>query len=552
MSVIAGILLFVLGIDAVAASIFYRAWQPVVLTVAFAVTVAVLVRCVRQAQRSVNCDGWLLGAAIEVSDPDRPRRVAAARLSWDVLDLGLIAIGAPGSGKTDSVMLGYIGAHGEYRPRCGWTFFDGKGDVDTYRKCVGLGCAPDHFFSSELPGSESVNLFEGAAADVVDRLSKVLIATTESTSFYMDEQRAVLARMVPLLLGLPVATCLRDLYVTLSVKDAGNELLRRARSAGADPAEITLARQWLDQPFATRTRNVSGLLNRLFVFVAGPWSDRLNAYAPDIRIDRLVSGGESLFAHLPLTAFARDVAIALIEMFGVEARRRQIEHVGVPDSYPLLFDDWGAFFHDGFGPFSARCRSARMPLSFGFQSHAQLRAVGPGYADELDDTVATKMILRVQGEGTARYAVRLLGQYEAVELATRRWTGGAGISLQFASCDRVTERMLREMQAGEAYISTLAHSAGGVRNPLWRLRLKLPEFGAWRTVVLPATPAPVVAEGLDFWGRYMNPARLAEIHRQAAYAQSEPDRAGHDRRDRHSGPLPEGHADPRSGPRGRT
>ncbi len=288
--------------------------------------------------------GWVLGEATELSDPDRPRRVPAAVLSSNVLNLGMIAIGAPGSGKTDSVMLGYINALDRQSPRSGWALFDGKGDIDTYRKCVGMRCAPDHFFSSELPGSESINLLEGASHDVVDRLSKILIGTSDSTSFYMDEQRAVLARMVPLLLRLPEATNLRDLYVVLCMKDAGNELRRRARKSGADPVEITLARQWLEQPFATRVRNISGLLNRLFVFVAGPGADRLNVYDPDIRISAIVSGRKSLFAHLPLTSFARDVAIALIEMFGVEARRRQIERTEAPVTYPLLFDDWGAFF----------------------------------------------------------------------------------------------------------------------------------------------------------------------------------------------------------------
>ena len=525
MKTVAGIMLFVLGADAAVTAVILHAWQPAALWFAITIPAVAFASRGRIAQTMADRAGWKLGAATELSNPDRPRRVAQAVLSWDMLDLGLIAIGAPGSGKTDSVMLGHIDALRRRRPHGGWAFFDGKGDVDTYRKCVGMDRTPDHFFSSELPGSESVNLLEGAPHDVIDRLSKVLIGTTDSTSFYMDEQRAVLARMVPLLRRLPVATSLRDLYVALSMKDAGNELLRRARSAGADPAEITLARQWLDQPFATRTRNISGLLNRLFIFVAGPCADRLNAYAPDIRINALVGGGESLFVHLPLTAFARDVAIALIEMFGVEARRRQIERIGMPDSYALLFDDWGAFFHEGFGPFSARCRSARMPLAFGFQSHAQLLAIGAGYADELDDTVATKMILRVQGEGTARYAAHLLGQHDALDLGTRRWPGGAGVSLQFTRRYRVNERMLREMQPGEAYVSTLERGPEGIRNPLWRLRLALPEFGPWKNVALPAARRAGTAAGLDFWSRYMNPRALAEFHRSVAREHAQLDAA---------------------------
>ncbi len=515
---IIAVVLLVLAADTAAAAVFFHTWQP---AAAWLIPGGLLisVRKLRRRRTYPDDAGWVLGTAVELGDPDRPRRIARAALSAEALNLGLIAIGAPGSGKTDSVMLGLISAFSRRSPRGGWAFFDGKGDIDTYRKCVGMGCAPDHFFSSELPGSESVNLFEGASHDVIDRLAKVLIGTTDSTSFYMDEQRAVLARMVPLLRALPVATSLRDLYVALSMKDAGHELMRRARRAGADPVEVSLARQWLEQPFATRIRNIAGLLNRLFIFVAGPAADRLNAYVPDIRISALVDGGETLFAHLPLTGFARDVAIALIEMFGVQARSRQMERTQAHVSYPLLFDDWGAFFHDGFGPFSARCRSARMPLSFGFQSHAQLRAIGAGYADELDDTIATKVILRVQGADTARYAVRLLGQYEAAELSTHRAPGREDVTLRLAVRDRVCDGVLRELRPGEAYVSTIEEGRdGSVHNPLWRLQMALPRFGDWNAVGLPR-PRPVASgEGLDFWSRYMNPQALAAIHRAAAGA----------------------------------
>jgi hypothetical protein len=184
----------------------------------------------------------------------------------------------------------------------------------------------------------------------------------------MDEQRAVLARVVPLLRQLPVATNLRDLYVTLCVEDAARELLHQAQAAGADPVSLSLARQWLSIPSKDRVKNIDGLLNRLFVFVSGPYADRLNAYQPDIDIGQVVTSGQSLYLHLPLTNFAKDVAIALVETFGVEARKRQLGGTEGLPSFPLIFDDWGAFFHPGFGPFSARCRSAQMPLNFGFQS----------------------------------------------------------------------------------------------------------------------------------------------------------------------------------------
>lgn len=467
--------------------------------------------------------GWRLGQALELTDPGRPSTQPDAVLSAKTLNLGVLAIGAPGAGKTESVLLGYIDTLTHEFPRCGWAVFEGKGDIDIYKKCVAMGAKPDFFFSSELPGSDSINLMQGEAHDVLDRLCKVLIGHTASTSYYSDEQRAVLARIVPLLLALRLPVNLRDLYAVLTMEAAGADLVRRARAAGVDSVELQLAQQWLEQPQAIRVKNVAGLLNRLFVFVNGPYADRLNCYQADIDIARAVPAGQSIYFHLPLTQFARDVAIAIIEAFGVEARKRQLGGTENLDAYPLLFDDWGAFFHEGFGPFSARCRSAAMPLSFGFQSRAQLEAVGPTFADELDDTIATKIVMRVQGTATASYAARLLGEYETQEVSTSAMGGREGSSLGYTRRSRIDPRDLRELQEGEAYISTLARENGKTINPLWKVRLPLPDFADWRGVSMPAAKTHAEGEGLGLWRRYMDPAALTRIHAEVTRTMAESD-----------------------------
>jgi hypothetical protein len=491
MKIIALIMLVVFALDMLAALYFLHSWLAGVLLL-LSVTAGYFL--LHQKKTKAAAVGWRLGPALELSNPDRPTQVEMAVITPDIFNLGMLFIGGPGAGKTESATLGFINAMPIHSPGCGWVYFEGKGDIDIYKKCVAMGNRPQHFFSSELPGSDTINLFSGEAHDVVDRLCKVLIGETTSTSFYSDEQRAVLARVVPLLRCLPQATNLRDLYVALSVEDAGNELLRRAREAGANMVDIERARGWFSQPIANRLKNVSGLLNRLFIFVNGPYADRLNVYQPDIEISK---------------------AIAIIETFGVEARKRQLAGTENLKMYPQLFDDWGAFFHIGFGPYSARCRSAGMPLSFGFQSRAQLDAVSSSFADELDDTIATKIILRVQGDATSQYAVRLLGQFESHEVGTSESSAGegsSGTSLRYVQRPRIEPRQLRELQAGEAYISTLAKLENKMVNPLWKLRLPLPGFAGWQNVSLPPAREHVEGDGLSLWSRYMNPVRLAEIH----------------------------------------
>ncbi len=508
MKIIAALMLAVLALDLT----LIATYTPSILAgIAAAACGGAIFYLLRRRAAPTPATGWQLGSAAELTNPDRPVAVKNAVIAPQTLNLGLIIIGAPGAGKTVGV-LSYLHQLPVHSPGAGWAFFEGKGDIDIYKKAVAMGAAPDHFFSTELPGSQTLNLFAGDAPDVLDRLTKILIGETTSTSFYMDEQRAVLARLVPLLRCLPVPTNLRDLYVTLTLEEAANEVLDAARAAGADAVEITLAQQWLRQP--SRLKNIAGLLNRLFVFVSGPTAARLNAYQPEIDVHAIVAGGRSIYAHMPLTTLARDVAIALVEIFGVEARKRQLGGTEGLTPYPLLFDDWGAFFHDGFGPFSARCRSAQMPLNFGFQSRAQLDKVSRYFTNELDDTIATKIIMRIQGDDTSTNAVRLLGQYDATEVGTSESTGSTGresTSLHTTQRYRIDARQLRELQPGEAYVSTLQKQGDRIMNPLWKLRLPEPPYDGWQGVSMPSRANTAIGEGLNLWDRYMTPARLTDV-----------------------------------------
>jgi len=490
-------------LDGVLAAWFFQTlWLQVLMTV-FTVGLVAFFIVGRQRPRPTD-SGWQLGNACEISNPDRPVFVPAAQIPSKILRLGMLALGGPGAGKTESVLLGYLNALPEHAPGAGVAIFEGKGDIDIYKKCVAMGCWPDHFFSSELPGSDTINLMQGASHDVVDRMTRLLIGHTVSTSYYADAQRAVLATIIPLMTSLGLPVNLRDLYTALAIPDAGIELLRRARDVKVDPTLIALAEQWYQQKPEARLAEIRGLLNKLFIFCHGPYADRLNAYQPDIDVSQAVAGNQRLYFHLPLSEFSRDVSIAIIEMFGVEARRRQLAGPEQFTLFPLLLDDWGGFFYDGFGPFSARCRSAAMPLSFSFQSLAQVKAVSQVFADQLDDNLATKLILRVQGEDTAAFALRLLGEYEAFEVSTSQLAEREGTALGMVKRARLTARDLRELAEGEAYVSTLVKEGERMVNPLWRVRLPLPDFSDWQAVELPAPKPHEEGEGLGLWRRYMD------------------------------------------------
>ncbi|KAF0190499.1 MAG: Uncharacterized protein FD165_2667 [Gammaproteobacteria bacterium] len=511
-------------IDLVVAAWFWRLWWLALAAGVLSIIGLGVVLVRRRRRREIRTEsGWSLGAALEISNPDVPAFVPEAVIPSPVLKLGMLALGAPGAGKTESVLLGYLQALPEHSPGSGCAVFEGKGDIDIYKKCVAMGSVPDYFFSTELAGSHTINLMEGESHEVVDRMTRLLIGHTDSTSYYSDAQRAVLSCVIPLLSGLNVPINLRDLYTALAIPDAGLELLVRARDAGVDPTMVLLAEQWYGQKPATRLGEIRGLLNKLFIFCHGPHADRLNAYQPDIRVNDVVANNRFVYFHLPLSAFTRDVAIAIVEMFGVEARRRQLAGPEQYTMFPLLMDDWGGFFYEGFGPFSARCRSAGMPLSFSFQSLAQVKAISQTFADELDDNLATKIILRVQGEDTGQFALRLLGEYDALEVSTSLLGDRDGTSLGTVRRARLQPRDLRELMPGEAYISTLYQANDRMVNPLWRVRLPRLDFDHWQAVAMPIARIHEEGRGLGLWRRYMDPTTLATLKRETAVMDNDVD-----------------------------
>lgn len=501
------ILLLVLVIDFTVIGLLLDVWFLIVTGILVFLAVYISIYRWREEHILPNISGWKLGEALDISDDHHVKTIQNAVLPHKSLGLGVMAIGGPGSGKTESIALALFYSMPQAMPGSGLAFFEGKGDIDIYKKAVASGRKPDYFFSTELEGSDSINIMEGEAADVEDRLTRLLIGLTSSTSFYSDLQRAVLKFLIPILKGLDEPVNLRDLYVSLTHGGAQSEILIRARECEVDPTMLSLFEQWLVKKPEERLKEMGGLLNRLMEFCAGESNDRINAYQPDIKVSDVVSDNKFIYFHLPLSSYTKSVAIGIVEMFGVEARRRQLAGPEQYNMFPLLFDDWGAFFHDNFGPISARCRSALMPLIFSFQSLAQVKVVSDNFARELDDNLATKIILRVNGEDTANFAINLLGERQSVQFGSSKHGDNEGSSLGLRGNDRINARDLRELLPGECYISTVLQSKDKMLNPLWRLRIPRAPYtdDDLAKTNMPDTKIIQEGQGLSFWNKYMNP-----------------------------------------------
>ena len=208
-----------------------------------------------------------------------------------------------------------------------------------------------------------------------------------------------------------------------------------------------MAKTFFSVDFKTRFNEMKGLANRVFVFAMGDHNDRINSYYPSLSISDAINAGNKIYLHLPYSEYATDLAIALVEMFGVEGRRRQQQGPEHFNTCRCLLDDWGGFFYENFGRIAARCRSAKMPFMFGFQSQAQPRAASENFANELDSLLLNKIVLRQVGQWDVEIAQRLTGTYDTIDLSISQLGDRPGESMHVQEQPRLKQQAFKVFAA---------------------------------------------------------------------------------------------------------
>ncbi len=480
-------------------------------------------------EKVIKAEGWELGEGLDIENPDRPKKVNVV-LEDEALNLGLLFIGGPKSGKS-------IAAIGCLQYLCterkgGWCYWDGKGDLEIYQQTVACGAEPDRFFSSELENSDTTNVFSGETENVIDRITRAMIS--DDSEYYGNAQRSTLRKIVPLLKALDMPTALTDLYVFLLRDDAAMYVMNLAQQQGVKPSIIESARLYLAIEEKDRKDQINGLLNRMDLFVGGRIGERLNAYAPTLDLMEASKQGQKIYLHLPDSQLARDVATMLTEEIGEIAKQRQLYETN-RTPWPQIYDDWGSFFYDNFGPITARCRSAKMPVSFLFQSRGQTDRVEGGrvFTTEITDNIGGLVILRINGEDSAEWAANQFGKFDTHELARTDSTQYEGNNLTTIEKPRVRSDGLRNMNAGEAYINCLiTGEKGKVANKRYKARFPLPDFTGANDVSWPVINVHNNDDqpGLHLWRDFMNKERLRDLKKKVAEESVSPSKSNKKKR----------------------
>jgi TraM recognition site of TraD and TraG len=459
--------------------------------------------------------GLLLGGGVDIDNPETPRKTTVI-LEEKALDLGFLAIGGPGSGKSIGTVV-TINYFSNTR-KIGWVYWEGKGDKDIYQVLCASGAKPDKFFSSELPDCDTTNVVSGSIDAVIEALTQTLI--TSENDYYRNAQREALRAVVPLLKKIGQPIILRDIYVALKVEDAAQYVLNLARERGVAFDVIEVARQFFSKPPEEIANNVNGLLTKMSMFCTGDVAERLNDYTPTLDFVEASKKGQKVYLHMPYSSMAKDIAIMFTEQIGVIAKNRQLfDDVRTP--WPQMFDDWGAFFYPNIGPITARCRSAKMPVSFMFQSKGQTDRVDMAgiFTTEVTDNIGGFISFRINGNDTAQWVADQFGTFESTELSASDNGKGQGQNVTTSEKPRVKGNELKNMDAGEAVISCLVSGEKGKsQNKLYKARfpypamLEDPKKIQWPKIEKENTEH----DGLNLWDKFMNKNKVEQLKQEVA------------------------------------
>lgn len=477
----------------------------------------------KQTLKRQGLQGWVIGPGIELSNPDKPEKTKVA-IEEEMLNKGFIVYGNTGSGKTKSLLIGYLHYLTHQHPNLGWLMADGKGNISLYQAMIGAGIEPDYLVSTVAEHSDTINLLGFEAVHEVEQMACALLLDSKvmgPSKFYMGQETRFLRQSVSVLFHVAKqenkSITMRDLKAFLTDAGIANEVLLKAAKYNQDPVAINELHQW--NCSETRKKNLDGLDASIAAFTDGPISDRWCDPEPTLNLPKAVERGETIYLHMQNTELSKKMSIAIALMIKVITDRRQGQGSNAMHSlFPTIWEDWGGLMHDEWAGIISQSREVNMPASFSFQSVAQTDEVDMTH--DLDDSLLTSFVFNVVGVKTRQFCSDKFGQYETAKVSVSDKTGSSfdGTNTQRVLVPRIAPDDFGALAKGQCYIATAANGEGGsVQRRYYKVRfpyleaVKNPSSVDWPVIEKP------MGEGLGLWEKIE--AEAAELNTKR-YTQS--------------------------------
>lgn len=473
----------------------------------------------------------------------------------------LCVIGSTGVGKT--VLGEYMMAQQMARGG-GILFIDAKLDKDTRDKmawmCDLYGRRDDLLVlnTADPQNSNSYNpVLYGEGDEVSSRLLNLLPLTEGSAGadHYKQQANIAIANVINALKAAAYRYHFGDLTLLLQSTAAMNELRRVVPQGSPEARALEI---FLDQYRSMGKGGVAdldmkrlketfgGIAGRIALFAQGGFAKTFCTYTPEIDLYDAIVNNKIVYIMLP--TMAKDTAainlgkMIISDLRTAAARVQELTKSKRPNPPFLCFlDEYGSYATASASALAEQARSAGIMLCLAFQSTANLKTVGPDFADKVLQNTWTKVFFRFGNNDDSDYASELIGktvkfseslggsESEGASSPLTNFSAqiqesdSEAISRQFRETEayRVTPEQLRGLQKGQAVVYTegqmyhikipLLHPSKGVR---------IPEFKAYRRhYSMPKSERP-----LDFeknYTKYMSIGEKMELIAQQKKAKAE-------------------------------
>lgn len=319
-------------------------------------------------------------------------------------------LGATGSGKTESVILNFIGQ--DIDRGVGSIILDAKGDISFIKYLQGK-VPSSKLVIFDLSDSNSVSYNPLATGSALEAAQRLFSSMTWSEEYYQSKALSVLQQLFEFH---------RKRYEKNPTLCELCDYLQSAQSF------VAVCGDSINPKHAEREfGDLSGLRDQLRSLTVGHLGKLLNESVDGVDLNKAKKGFviyfrlQSLLSPKAVGTLGRLIINHLNFLAGTAHREG-----GDAQLVPIYLDEFASFACLEFADLISKARSAGYALHFSHQSIGDLTEVSPGFVNRIADNSATKIVMRINDPDSAEFFARSFGT-KIFQKITQRISGNADI-----------------------------------------------------------------------------------------------------------------------------